>query len=244
MKRKKHPLRNFLIFLLLVVVVGLSYYVYEYTSFFIIKDVHVLGNLLVDVESVENYIGVDEGLHYFKANQFELEEKLKTQPQIKNCVVKKIFPNGLDIKVIERVPIVAIYYSETYLIVDDEMIVIDTRNDPGDLYVIKGYDFDYFFVGYEITDEDSYILKQAIDLAVLVIDSDLNSKPPIVIEEEEILLLLEEEIYANFGRGKYIEERFNEMLAIYNALVENGNNIGVIDVRFDAVPVFRPLGDI
>lgn len=244
MKRKKHPLRNFFIFLLLVVIVGLSYYVYEYTSFFIIKDVHILGNLLVDVESVENYIGVDEGLHFFKTNQFDLEEKMKTHPQIKNCIVKKVFPNSLDIKVIERMPAVAIYYSETYLIVDDEMIVIDTRNDPGNLYVIKGYDFDYFFVGYEITDKDSYILKRAINLALLINISDLNAKPPIVIEDDEILLLLEEDIIANFGQGKYIEERFNEMLTIYKALVADGNNIGVIDVRFNTQPVFRPLGDI
>lgn len=240
--KKKHPIRNFLIFLLFVSIIGLGYYVYEYSDFFVIKEFYIKGNILVSSQEVEELMA--DNLHYFKTNHYLLEDKLKDHALVKTCSVEKVFPNGLDIKIIERTPIIAVAYSGAYLLIDEDMIVVETSDESNSLYEINGYVFDTFFVGCEIDDENSDVLRNAMNLAFMVMDQDMGS-PEIIVDDREIKLILEPgKIIADFGEGKYVEARFNDMYVAYNELRKNGNNTGIIDVRFDTDPVLRPLGDL
>lgn len=240
--KKKHPVRNFLIFLLFVSLIGLSYYIYEYSDFFVIKEFYIKGNILVKPSELEELISDD--LHYFKTNQYTLEDHIKSHPLIKTCAIEKVFPNGLDIKIIERTPIIAVAYSGAYLLIDEDMIVVKTSETSEGLYEISGYVFETFFIGCAIDDENSDVLRNAIDLAFMVMDQNMG-KPEIIVEDRSIHLILEaNKIIADFGEGKYVEKRFNDMIVAYKALVKDGNDTGVIDVRFDVEPTLKPLGDL
>lgn len=240
MKRKKHYFRNFLILIFLGALVYLGFYVYNETDVFIIKDVSILGNVRISENELKAYLLSDD-LHYFKLNEYELNEKLESYPKVKDGMITKVFPDRLEIVVNERMPVVAVAYSEQFLLVDEDMVVVEVSDDISNYYLIEGYNFENFMVGYEIKDAHRYVLENAINLAFLVMHYDLLENPKIVIEDKDINLLITDNLRAEFGNGENIEERFNSMIAVYETAMDNGLTSGVIKVFHDGYPALEPF---
>ncbi len=240
MKKKSHMLRNFFVLVLLGVLIYLGYYVYNETDVFIIKDVSILGNIRIPDDEIIDYL-LDDELHYFKMNTYELNEKLERYSKVKDCLVKKVFPDRLEITLSERLPVIEIAYSGMFLLVDEEFVVVEVSNVSQGYYLIEGYKFDDFNSGYEIQHEDRYILEHAMDLAFLVMNYDGFDRPPIVIKNNEIRLYITDRLVADFGDGKNTEERFNKMCTIYEEATTIGLDSGIINVSHDGYPGIRPF---
>lgn len=239
MKRKKHLFRNFIILVFIGLLGYLGYYIYNDSDVFIIKNVEILGNIMISESEIEAFI-MDDQLHYFKSNQYQLKEKLEEYPKIRNCVITKVFPDGLSIVISERLPVVAVLYSEQYLLVDEDLYVVEVTSEPRGYYVITGYSFDDFNVGKQINDDHRYILKNAIDLALLVMYSELvDTRMEIV--DNDIKLYLNKGLKAEFGDGSNIESRFSSMIEVFFKVSDHENPSGVIDVSHDGLPVFQPF---
>lgn len=239
MKKKRHLFRNFIVLVLLGLLGYLGYYIYNESDVFIIKNVEIMGNIMISESDIEKFI-VDDNLHYFKSNQYDLKERLETYPKIKDCAITKVFPDGLSIIITERLPVVAIHYSEQYLLVDEELYVVEVANDPRSFYVINGYSFDDFNIGYQMKDDHRYILKNAINLALLAMYSELENTE-IEIVDKKIEVSLSDTLKAKFGDGDNIESRFSNMIEVYFEITKNNNPSGVIDVSHDGLPVFQPF---
>lgn len=239
MKKKRHLFRNFIVLVLLGLLGYLGYYIYNESDVFIIKNVEIMGNIMISESDIEKFI-VDDNLHYFKSNQYDLKERLETYPKIKDCAITKVFPDGLNIIITERLPIVAIHYSEQYLLVDEDLYVVEVANDPRSFYVINEYSFDDFNIGYQMKDDHRYILKNAIDLALLVMYSELENTEMEIVDKK-IEVSLSDTLKAKFGDGDNIESRFSNMIEVYFEITKNNNPSGVIDVSHDGLPVFQPF---
>ena len=239
MKRKSRMLKNFIMFLMVAALIGGVYYTTFYTTLFHIKNINVQDNQLVSYEEIIFFSGLDQPINYFELNQYELKDKLLAHPQIKNASVSKVFPNMVEIRIVERVPNVAVLYSETYLLVDGDMVVVEVSKTPKDLYVINGYNFENFYLGYVINDDNSDVLKNAMDLAALIEVSDILIRPSINIVEDNITICFNDKYKALFGKGENIENKYNDMLAIYKEQKKNNNSEGIINVSFDGQATFQ-----
>jgi len=240
MKKKTHYIRNFFVLILIGVLCYLGYYIYEETNVFIIKDISVMGNIRITEEDLKDYLLTDE-LHFFKLNQYELDEKLESYPKVKNGVIKKVFPDRLEVVVNERMPVVALEWSEQYLLIDEELVVVEVVNNTSGYYPIRGYKFENFNIGYEIKDDHRYILENAIYLAFMIMSYDQLNDPAITVEENQIYLKINDNLDVEFGDGDNMEERFNKMIGVYEKLQEDGIYSGVIKVFHDGYPTFDPF---
>ncbi len=226
------------IVVIVIILLLTMFYIYNYTDFLMIKKVNVIGNLNVTDEEIKAYV-LKEEMDYFNVDLLSIEDKLKKYSIIKKAVVKKSFPNTLNIEITERIPIVAVSYSDQYLLVDEELYVVKVSEEPDGYYIIDGYKFKNFNIGTPIDDDTSYLLKHSIDLAFLVMSVESDFKPKIVIKESSIHLIITDTISANFGDGKNIEKRFNDMINIYNKMISENLTAGIINVFHDGQPSLK-----
>jgi len=112
-RKKNNLVKN----LKVVVVVGLVFFVVYFlffSQFFLIKEIKVNGNKSINSENIENIVMAEIsdmkfGLIPENNFLFDKNEKVKTKlaeefSEIKSVEVKRIFPNGLEIKITEKEP--------------------------------------------------------------------------------------------------------------------------------------------
>lgn len=239
MKKKSRKLTKLMILLLFVGFIYAGYYTVFKTDILHIKTVNVYDNTLISSEEIIDYLDLNESVSYFDLNQYEVKENVIEHPRVKNASVIKSFPNTLEIRVVERKPVAAVLYSETYLLVDEELVVVEVSKSPMDLYIINGYKFENFYIGYVINDDNSDILKNAIDLSKLIKNSDIKIHPTIEIVEDKIELYFNDEYKALFGEGNNIEQKYNDMLGIYKSQRDKNDYRGIINVSFEGQATFK-----
>ena len=239
MRKKNHPVRKFFIFIIMCGLVYSAYYIFEKTTFFIISDIHVIGNYKATDQEILDELG--DQSHLIKSSQGQLEKKILSHPWIKSTSVKKVFPNRLELVVIERTPVIAIEYSDYYLLVDDELVVLDSTKTPKGYDVVHGLNFNSFNVGVAISHKNQYILRNTIDLVYFLTYYDLADTTKIIIDEKEIILRFSDQLIAKFGDGENMESRFDKMLDVYKTIQADGNAVGTILVNHDGEPTLNPF---
>ncbi|MBN2795478.1 MAG: FtsQ-type POTRA domain-containing protein [Clostridia bacterium] len=248
MRKKSHPIRNFFILVIFAGLVYLGYYVFNDTDVFIIKDIHIIGNHHVAENEVLEYLATQGEIHYFKVNPYELKSLIELHPWIKSCEVKKIFPNKLEIKMVERVPVVAIYYSETYLLVDESLYVLSATQNPGAYYPVYGYEINSFSEGKPILANNWRLLENIINTVYMIHSSVFVDKPELYVENEEIYLKFTDTFKATLGDGNNLAFRFYEVSRIYVTLMDDANQDiskihGIIKANTDVSAAYDPFGE-
>ena len=239
MRKKNHPVRNFFIFMIMCGIVYSGYYIFEKSDFFIISEIHVIGNYKATDQEILDSLG--DQAHLIKTSQDQLEKNISSHPWIKSTSVKKVLPNRLELVVIERTPVIAVEYSDHYLLIDDERVVLDSTKTPKDYDVVYGLNFDSFNVGVAISHKNQYILRNTIDLVYFLNFYDLKDETEIIIEDEDIILKFNDQLMADFGDGQNMEARFNKMLDVYKTIQADGNAVGTIIVNHDGEPTLNPF---
>jgi len=138
-RRRRNIKRKFLLFLkiLLIVVVfaGLIWgFNYLYNSrYFKISSIMVNGNSHYNDDEIIEVADVAIGVNIFEIDKKIIEEELeKKLIWLKGTVLKKVFPDKIEISVIERKPYVITDYDNSYCVIDDEGIVLDIFDKDGD----------------------------------------------------------------------------------------------------------------
>jgi cell division protein FtsQ len=239
MRKKKHPIRNFLMFLVFCALIYSSYYIFEKSDFFIISDMHVIGNYKAEKSQMLQTLG--EGPHLIKLSKEEIETRISKHPWIKSVDVKKVFPNMLEVLVIERMPVMAIKYSDHFLLVDDQLVVLDSSKTSKGYDVVHGLNFESFDLGVAIFHKNQYILRNTIDLVYFLSFHDLDEKTEIIIDDKEIILRFNDHLIARFGDGENMESRFYKMIEVYRTIEADGNAVGTIIVNHDGEPTLNPF---
>lgn len=243
MKKKRRGIKNFIVLILLAIFIGLGYYVVTETDVFMIKSAYVQGNLRVSESEINKYLGLETPLHYFEANPYELEDALLLHPLIQKVEIEKVFPNQLNVRVLERRPVAAVYYSERYLLVDEELVVVEVSEESEGFFVISGYQFSNFHIGTKIHDENSYLLQNAVNLVFLIHSTDYETEPKIEMRNKGIYIVFNDSFEAKLGDGDNTEERYNNMVEVYFELVESNNARGTIIANHDGMPTLLPFGE-
>ena len=241
MKKKKHPFIKFLLGVLFFAVCYLGYLFYTESDFFVITQVNIIAQNSVSEEEIIDLLG--ERPYYFKYNNEALEKIITDHPLVKKCDVKKIFPNKIEVILKERQPVIALSYSDQYLLIDEDLVVVESTREAKDYYIVSGYYFEVFQEGATIAGPDQHLLVNTISLVYLLNYVDLEEKPEILIDNREILLVFNPRLQAKFGDGNNIEARFNKMLALYMTIKADGNAVGTIIVNHDGPASLAPFDE-
>lgn len=242
MKKKSNKRKTFVVFVVVISFIASGYYLLFYTDLFNITKVHISDNIFVSENELIEALDLKKPLNYFDVNKYIIKKNILSHPKIKAASVEVIFPNILEVSVVERIPLVAVLYSESYLLVDEDMVVVETSDDPKNYYVINGYQFSKFTVGSVFKEGNTELLKNVVDLVLFIEQSDFIIRPTISIYDNNIVLHFSSDFRAEFGDGTYMEEKFNSVRAMYLSLKKSGNLRGTINAKYKNQITLDPFG--
>jgi len=225
----------------MTVMVYLGYYVYTKTDTFVITEVNIIAQNRVEDEEVLKLLG--DRPYYFNFSDEELTEIVEKHPVIKTCKVTKVFPNQIDIVLAERQGVIALSYSDQYLLIDEDLVVVEAATSPKTYYEVSGYSFDSFQVGREIIGPDLYILDNVVDLVYFLYSYDLLETTEILIDNKEIFLKFNADLIANLGTGENMHYRIHQVVELYRTIKADGNAMGTIIMNHDGLPSLLPFNE-
>ncbi len=146
-RRKKHTLRNTLIYLSVIVVLsGLAYvnrqveaYLSKRIATFELKNIKINGNRILTREQVLKLCGVKPGEKYLTVKPTQIARSLMHSPFVKNAAAVYSLPSTLRISVQERDPI-AFVFKDNLVLIDAEGVLLPFPKIPAyswNLPVIK-----------------------------------------------------------------------------------------------------------
>lgn len=200
------------IFSILIIIVLITQ-----SSIFNIKTVNVVGNNIVE----SNIILRDSNLadangNIFLYNSRKYEKELKKNAYFETVNIKKSLPSKIDIILEEReIAFYVLYSNNTYLYLDKNAIVIDTKQNTTLNYpIIKGLEFDSFTVGEPLIVKN----KEALDNAKIItrtINRYINFDDQITIDinKSNNIHLYVKNINVVFGDAQNVDLKVRRMIA-------------------------------
>ena len=130
-RRKKHTLRNTLIYLgVIIVLSGLAYvnrqiegYLSKRIATFELKDIKISGNKILSREQVLKLCGVKPGEKYLTVKPTQITKRLLGSPFIKSASAVYSLPSTLRISLQERKPIAFVLKQKLFLVDGEGMLL-------------------------------------------------------------------------------------------------------------------------
>lgn len=230
-------------FLLSLVVAG---YVFNFHSFFQIKDIDIVGNEKISKEKIKEVVSaeVEKKILFFPSRSIFLADfnKIKKEilndfPQVARVEIRRDLPDALRIKIVEKFPVAAWCQSDNCFLLDQNGVIFDQfSGEPAGLLKIKD-----FFYASQVNLGVNVISKQKLS-QVLEIKNKLTE---VGILAEEFSLVSAERLDVNVAQGWQVYFNFQEntdwQLAELTQLLEKviapeeRSNLEYIDLRFEKV---------
>lgn len=125
-KRRKVVLRKYFLFAIILIILYL--FVFK-TDYFSVKNIEVVGNKKLSNSEIIKASLCNKGENILKVNTRTGEESIRRLPYVKDCKIKRKFPNTIIIQVEERKEIAAIPYSNLVALIDKEGYVLTIEKD-------------------------------------------------------------------------------------------------------------------
>ena len=245
-KKKKSVLKNkfFWVFLLILIWLGVVFYLVCFASFFQIKDFKISGNnkvSSVDIESIikkgleqKFFLVPQKSIFLFNSENVK-KEALKTYPQISTINIKREMPSTLLFNIEERVLVAVWCYLDNCFSIDKEGIIFEEAKTDNADFVIISQEGKKYNLGDEIIETN---LMQNI----LEIQKKLNN---IQIKVKNYEILNNNQITANtlnswkiyFDKSGDMKWQLTELLSVLGKQIppESQGNLEYIDLRFSKV---------
>ena len=125
-KSRKNILRKVFLFTIAII---LSYLFIFKTDYFNVKHIEVSGNKKLTSQEIIKASLCNKGENILKFNIRKGEESINSLPYIKNCRIKREFPDKIVIQVEERMDAAVVPYSNSFAIIDKEGYVLSIEKD-------------------------------------------------------------------------------------------------------------------
>lgn len=138
--------------------------------YFYIKTTVITGNGIVSRDEILKVCELNTGnTNLYAFNSFKAEEELLKNPYIKSVEFSRVFPDILEISINERKPCAYIPYTNTFLFMDDEGRILDSKKSYTiPLPVVYGLDFNTFTLGQKLQVEKQEKLDAVVELSKLM----------------------------------------------------------------------------
>lgn len=167
-KKRLRRRRRFISIVLILILGALSFGAVTYIDkkgYADIETIVVEGNSYYDTVSVLETSGAVTGEGLISLSGKKIKSNLEELPYIKSVKVSKKFPHTLKITVAERTPEYAVYFGGFFVYLDDELVMLEKRNDAGELKIVEGFVPEKFELGEVFTPEDSRNFNLAVKLS-------------------------------------------------------------------------------
>ncbi len=119
-KRKRRRAGNirWVMCLLLLLLCLMAGYYFSQSSVFLVQEITVAGNHLVDSARIADLTGIEKGVNTFKQNMRLAEQKVALEPLIETVSVKRRLPGKVMVEVTEREAVMIVSWNGSFLHLD------------------------------------------------------------------------------------------------------------------------------
>ncbi len=201
---------------------------------FNVNTIVVQGVENISEEEVINIASAQKVKNIFWLSSNKIEKAVESLPYAKTVKVEKVYPNTLNINVLEREPIAYLVYNKNnYVYIDNEGYVLEVANKPleGKPYV-TGAKFGNFVLNEQIQFQNAYTLPK-----IIVINTNMekykleNYQLTIDLLEEFNVKLIINDITVDIGEFENIDKKMRYLKSILVELDNEGYTSGYIDLR-------------
>jgi Cell division septal protein len=243
--------KKFILFLkiaALLVLLGAFVFSFNYlynSKYFKIKAITVTGNSHYSSDQIKKVANVAIGANIFEINKKNIEDNLTAElVWIKGIILKKIFPDKLEINITERKPYIRLVYGGKYFILDEEAVVLDeiTGNDISlysDCLLVKNGIKFYPETGEKIAKKS--ILGAADIYKALDVELKKTIKEAYISDSisSDIILITVDDKQIIFGTSDKIIEKNAILRQVLVQVYEKDVSYSVIDLRNVENPVIK-----
>lgn len=148
--RSRRILRVFLV-LLLFLSLGTLVWVYAFTSALNVRTVVVSGNERLEADYLRAISGITPETHLLRMDAGAVRRALLAEPYVKEVRVRRRFPATVVLEIQEREPLLFFRQNGRYHLVDDEGVVLESRDSPvGGFLEGEGIDLPLLYPGVRV----------------------------------------------------------------------------------------------
>lgn len=244
--RRKYRSRRFFLLLICIGFFYLCFRIVFNTDLFVVEEIILEGNINITANELKYYM-LDEENHMLKMSTYDLNKRLLANPRVKSGVVKKIYPNQLQITIEERIPVMVVQYRELFYLCDEEgvLIRVDGNKKIYDnlyntyFYLLENVNVKRFAPNYELVIEEHHIFDDAVNL-VYYLDLYEMQDSRMIIENEQLVLYLDQ-LKVVFSNGGDMVEKINKFYNLYLHLLEEGSLAGEAIIYKNGESSFEPI---
>lgn len=231
-KKKRKRRKGSLIFILAILVIG-GICAYLLTSpSFSIQEISIKGNKQITNQKINQLAEVKIGDNLFSKIGIVMKVKLKQNGYIEDAQIKKIYPNKLEIEIIERKKQFQIKTeSEGYIYIDEQGYILEYAVDKLEVPTIIGMDIKQNEVGTKnrLDENDLGRMENILQIREQCKNIGIAEKiTQVQVNDEYIVSLENEGITINFGDATNLKNRMYYVGAI---LKQEAGNRGTIYVN-------------
>lgn len=215
-----------------------------FTPLFNIKNVSVTGNQRVDTVQIKQVVGSVEEDNLFILNEKKIIKNIKTIPYVDEASIKKkIFPVGINVKIIECVPVGYILYNNSYVVIDKNMKVLEiSENAMEGIAEISGILISAANEGAVLTVDDADKLNAIIECFTTFYENEMISKIGKISFDDIDNITFNYENRLDVLCGSTLD--FSKKIGMFQKAVTSSklteNSRGTIDISVSGKAIYTP----
>ena len=240
-KKKRRNRKTILIFIMLILVIGgISAYLLTSPTFNI-QEIIVRGNEQVSSQQIKKLAKVQNGDNIFSKLGIIMKVRLKQNGYIEDAKINKIYPNKLEIDVLERKKQFQVKMeTEGYIYIDEQGYIIEYGMEELQIPTIIGMDINKIDIEnqHRLGENDLDKMENILQICEQFKNIDMANKiTQIQVKYEYVVSLTNDGITINFGDATNLK---NRMYYVNGILKKEAGNKGTIYVNGNLNEGFSP----
>lgn len=240
-KRKKRRKKHYILKLFLLVILGIGVYSFAHSDVFNIKNINVSKSDRFQPEQVQEMCGLKTGTNLFEFSAGDCEDKLLENPYIKEAKISRKLPGTVQIKLNEREETAVLLKDSTYIVIDEEKIVLRTSQELPQVPVLEGITVEKAEENHVVQVQEGKVLETGMMFLEKMEAADLYFKK-VTISGNQVKAFVTDDLYC---RGKtenlVIGMEDGDLKAVIYELYENKIKKGVVYVGDEQYYAFDKL---
>ena len=195
---------------------------------FQIKRIMVEGVLRLSKNTIVDNSGIYYGQNIWKIDKKAIEENIKKVSYVDSISIRRAWPDGIVLHVIESNPIAEVEFYGSKLMIDEnaKLLEVVTDNVPTNFPNLTGITVNEIVLGEKICANESEKLEDFLEVLKILKENDMLEKVKKVTENEGILVHFENGHVVNFGDAGNLPYK----LSVLTAILEKEETASYIDI--------------
>ena len=176
-QRRKHRKKHYFLRFVVLLCIGTGVFLFLKSSYFNIKSFSVEGNSYYTDAEIISMAKAKKGVNLiFDAGLSDIKKNLKDNPYFEDIYVKRSLPDKLVISIKERRQTAAIVYGESFVVIDENGIVLRKATVDPQVTLLTGLTISKMNIGEKVEVEEADALKMTLRMLSAMNKGDLFFK--------------------------------------------------------------------